>query len=165
MSRSFERSGATYRSRVDTWLGVALVLSFAVGIFGAIQLVGAESAGDRLMGVVTLLILGAVGSLVVPVRYRITDRDLVIRSGVRRLRVPLDSIERVTPSRSVLASPALSLDRLAVRYRTGRFAAPEIHISPDRRERFLAQLAAAAGLRAEGDTLVRPEEGRETARG
>jgi hypothetical protein len=87
-----------------------------------------------------------VGAVVVPVRYHITGRELVVRSGVWKIRVPLRSILRVAPSPSVLSNPALSRDRLAVQYQKSRFSRPEILISPVRQDGFLRELGAAAGL-------------------
>jgi hypothetical protein len=136
---------------------VVVLLSFAAGVFVSVALLLEGTTEGRVVAALTLLILGGVGAIVFPVRYRITNDELVVHSGVWTIRVPLHTIERVAPSRSVLSSPALSLDRIAVQYRKSRFSRPEILISPVRRHEFLEELAGAAGLEARDDAWVRPE--------
>ena len=59
----------------------------------------------------------------------------------------------VHPTRNPAGSPALSLDRLRVQYGQGFFKG--VMISPVDRNRFLDELAQKAGLKREGDRLVR----------
>lgn len=85
--------------------------------------------------------------------YTVTDERLIIRSGPFRWRVVLDAIHSVEPSHSLLSSPAVSLDRLRVRYGPSRRS---VLISPDDTERFLWDLAVRApGLELVGDRLRR----------
>jgi hypothetical protein len=68
--------------------------------------------------------------------YYVIDGDtLTIRSSFIRWRVPIRDIRSITPTRSAISSPALSLDRLRIDY--GR---KSILISPEDRERFIAML-------------------------
>ena len=70
-------------------------------------------------------------------------------------KIPLASIQRVSPSHDLLASPALSIDRLRVDYRQNgkqRF----ILISPRDKPGFLRDLAqSAGGLEVREDGIVR----------
>lgn len=89
--------------------------------------------------------------------YRFEDGALLARSGPFRWRIPLGEIVEVLPTRSPLASPALSLDRLEVRYgRDGILLDGILLISPEDPERFLRDLMARNPfLRWRGDRLVR----------
>ena len=131
---------AVYRSKIDRWLVVLLIVTGAVP---TIALTGAVFYEPRLLEVwwVFLILAATIGLVLwifLSTYYEIDGRDLVVRSGPFRWRVPLDSIESVRPSRNPLSSPALSLDRLEVRYGAGKW----LLISPRDRERFLADLAA-----------------------
>ncbi len=145
-SHAGSQRNSVYPSKVDVWVGALIMISLAAGLCAAFALFRTESVGDRFVAALTLLLLGGVGAIIFPVRYHITEQELLVQSGVWKIRVPLHSILRVVPSRSVLASPALSIDRLAVQYQKSRFSRPEILISPVRREEFLREIGAAAGL-------------------
>lgn len=100
-----------------------------------------------------LLVLGIYFGLVFPMRYGLDDTHLYVRFGLCRPRIPLADISEVYPTRNPLSSPALSLDRLPVQYGQGFFKA--VMISPANRNGFLDDLAQKAGLKREGDRLVR----------
>lgn len=89
----------------------------------------------------------------IPIRYGIEDNWLIIRFGVVRRRIPLSDIREVHPTHNPLSSPALSLDRLAIRIDDGYMGMSLI--SPAQREEFLTLLASSAVLAREGDRLVR----------
>lgn len=150
MSHSARRH--EYRSVVDGWIAVTLVGTLGICLFAAYRML---NSGSVVEAVVLLLVLAGVGSLLVPVRYTIAADELVIRSGVWKIRIALRTIRRVYPSGSLLASPALSMDRLAVEYGAGGHSRPTVYISPRGREQFLDVLAQAAGLERRGDELVR----------
>ncbi len=69
--------------------------------------------------------------------YLIDAGTLIIRSSIFSWRVPIADIRSITPTRSALSSPALSLDRLRIDY--GRKA---IMVSPVDRHRFIESLRA-----------------------
>jgi len=145
----------TYRSRVDWWLALLLVAVPAISVGTAILL---TLSGDALQAAIGwLAVLGVIGlyvALVWPVRYELASDELVVRFGFMRTRVPYARIRGVVPSRSVLAAPALSLDRLALDI--GQ--ALPLTISPDDRDGFLDDLAARVpGVVRDGSALVRPE--------
>jgi len=79
-----------------------------------------------------------------------------VQAGVWKRQIPADSIRRVYASRSLISSPALSMDRIAVEYRATQFSRPTIYISPVRTEEFLQELAGAAGLEFDGREWVHP---------
>lgn len=111
----------TFRSAIDAWFYV-LALGLPVVVIGAI-LVSLEKydlSTIPVVGVVALISLGLPVWLMLSTRYVIEDGTLRVRSGPFRWTIPLRDIRSVEPSRSVLSSPALSLDRLKIRYGAGR---------------------------------------------
>lgn len=141
-----------YQSKIDWWLGALLVFMLVTAVGTAIGLQLGGDGGAPIVG--WLVLLGVVALYVVvvwPVAYELTGDAIVVRFGLIRSRIAYRSIRGVKPTRSILASPALSLDRLAID--TGGSLAPMI--SPADRDGFLADLAARAShLVREGDRLL-----------
>ncbi len=143
-----------YPSKVDWWLAPILCVPpmAAVAVCVAFALSG-DTTG-LLVGLAMVLVVSAIYfGLVFPMRYGINDTHLLVRFGICRQRVPLPDISEVRPTRNPLSSPALSLDRLHVRFGDSLFKA--VMISPADRSRFLDELARKAGLKREGDRLFR----------
>jgi hypothetical protein len=144
-----------YPSKIDRWLAGALsappvavaVICFASARAGSMPGLAVGAALGALVG-------GIYFGLVLPMRYGLSDSQLVVRFGIRRLRIPLATISEVTPTANPLGSPALSLDRLRVRS-DHQGAVRAVMISPTDRSRFLDELALKAGLKREGDRLFR----------
>ncbi|GAB4277589.1 MAG: hypothetical protein Kow0056_09190 [Coriobacteriia bacterium] len=143
-----------FPSKVDWWLGVLLAVAPGICVYILLaSLVTSDQEGIT-AGLTSCAFIGAIYLLlVIPVRYGIGPDTLIIRFGVVRQQVRLGDIVEVKPTNNPLSSPALSLDRLAVR--TGKGPFRTTMISPDERDTFLAMLATAAGLEREGDRLVR----------
>lgn len=122
----------TYPSRVDSWVGIVLLLVPAGLLLEAIVLrslfVGAVAACVPLVYVL----------VVFPTNYELSPDALTIRSGVIRTVIPYQEIHRVRASRSWLSAPALSLDRLEIAYGSSRTTL----VSPRDRAAFLRDLSA-----------------------
>ena len=73
------------------------------------------------------------------ITYEIRDTDLLVRSGPFRWKINLEDIRSIQPSHSLISSPALSLDRLEIRYGSGQV----ILISPKDHAAFIDQLATS----------------------
>jgi hypothetical protein len=140
-----------FSSKIDWWLGVLLAVSPAVALLAAMSAPESERS-EALLGLVVLAVVYV--GLVFPMRYGITDSHLIVRHGFVKKRIELASIRSVTPTRSPLSSPALSLDRLRVTFGTGLFK--RLLISPADKRRFLVELALRARLLRDGDGLTRP---------
>lgn len=144
-----------YRSKRDLWL-MALFVVFGIGIAaGAIATLLASGSvlGRLLTALVRFAAVAFVAWLVFGTSYTLTDLAIRVRSGPFHWTVPYDAITGVTPTRNPLSSPALSLDRIRIRYRGSGFG---LIISPEPRAEFLRDLAARSpGLRLDGDRLVR----------
>lgn len=145
-----------YRSKKDLWLfGLvwgAVLAPLAVGLFNL--LAGNAEVGWSLLrtGVV---VAAAVLLTTFPLNYEIAAGELVARSGFMRWRVPLNSIQEVSPSRNPASSPAWSLDRLRVEYLKGN-SARTLYVSPEDKAAFLFDLVEETpGLELRGDRAVR----------
>lgn len=141
-----------YRSRVDWWLGLLIVAVPATSLVAALALHADGQHGEALIAWAVLAgVLVLYAAVVWPVEYVLERDALVIRFGIVRSRVPYRSIRSVRPSRSLLASPALSLNRLAID--TG--AALPVTISPADASGFLDAIAGRVPhvVRA-GDELI-----------
>lgn len=111
----------TYSSRIDVWLVVMLLGSagFVIAVVGAALLRGEFPV---LLAVPTLAIGVALPIwTLLGTRYVLADDFLRIRCGPFRWRIALAEITAMTRTRSPLASPALSLQRLRIDYgRSGK---------------------------------------------
>jgi len=81
--------------------------------------------------VVALLIWMSIGTY-----YSVDKNTLKIVAGPIRWKVPIDEITSVERTRSPISSPALSLDRLRIRY-SGK---KSVMISPADKKRFMKAL-------------------------
>lgn len=132
-----------YRSKVDRWLKAALLLA-ALSCTVAVLAPGLAGAPLLTLAVSPMLLVG-VGLplwLLNSTFYVLGERDLEARCGPFKWIVPLGEIRGVVATRSALASPALSLDRLRIDYGRDRF----ILVSPDNQQAFLAELRRRSGI-------------------
>ncbi len=132
-------SAKTYASKVDLWLLLVLLACIAAVVYSGYHLVRHGSGmGHWLISLFNLALgAGLPLWLLVSTRYTLTREQLLVRSAFLRWHIPLASITQVTPSHSFISGPALSLDRLAIRY--GHYR--EILISPKHQNEFLQHLA------------------------
>lgn len=145
---------SVYYSKIDAWVGVLIAGTFGLGLYLTVR---AALTGALILATLLVAVLAVIAAFMFPTRYIITPQELVVQGGLVRSRVPLERIHRIYPHRSVIASPAMSLDRLAVEYRTGRFNRPTVWISPKDKDRFLEEIASMAGLAKRGTEFVRLE--------
>ena len=127
-----------FPSKIDAWLVVLLVIAIAGVLAGFIGVVleNEEPVVTIFMGAVMLLIVLLIVSLLFRTYYSVEGETLRIVSGPFRWRVPIAEIESLELTRNPLSSPALSLDRLRVRY-SGK---KSIMISPADKQRFAKAL-------------------------
>ena len=124
-----------FRTKVDRWILVLLVVVIIVQIVAVGS--AALQAGDPLvMTGLILAMIGIVGLMVwlmVGTHYTVDRGTIRIRSGPFWWTVPIDQITSVKATRSLLSSPALSLDRISIHYgKRGR-----IMVSPADKAGFL----------------------------
>lgn len=147
-------AAAVYPSKRDLWIAALLWVTVLILLFGA--WVVWQAPGEPLyrlgLTAVFALFAGFIVSILHGTRYELRGEELVVRSGPIRWSRSVHAIREVTPTRSPLSSPALSLDRLAIRVRGARVP---VLVSPAAREEFLADLLRRAPhLERRGDGLV-----------
>jgi membrane protein YdbS with pleckstrin-like domain len=124
-----------FRSKVDSWFRVVIVFVIATEL--GVIVGAAVSVRDPLTttGIIlgSLAVLALLLSVLLNTSYTVDRGVLRARSGPLCWKVPVDQIQSVEMTRSPLSSPALSLDRLRIRYGKGRF----ILVSPADKAGFL----------------------------
>lgn len=88
---------------------------------------------DPVIAIIFVPIVGFVAWLWTGTGYTVTEEDLKIKSGPIRLTIPLEKITSLEHTRNPISSPALSLDRLEIKYAEGKYAI----ISPLDKEGFI----------------------------
>lgn len=129
-----------FKSAVDGWY---YLLTFGVPLL-CLGLLFAVIDAESPMIVfpilaVLLLTLALPAWLLLSTQYRVDHDTLNIRSGPFTWTIPLSDIHSVRPSRSLLSSPALSLNRLEIKYGNGN----SILISPQDTTGFLVAIKQA----------------------
>ncbi len=141
-----------FPSKVDRWVKALLVLAPVAAFFGIFHYTALML---DLPNVIAIAVgLSVIYVFVFPMRYGISADQLIIRCGLVRLRLGLEKILLVQPSRSLTGAPALSLDRLKISSTPGTNF-DKLVISPADREGFLTMLAQRSGLSRRGDYLAR----------
>jgi hypothetical protein len=129
-----------FPSKVDWWIAALMILPLAVsiGVVGSALAANPPLPALFLLVGIEVLVLALIVATVRSTRYEVTGREVIVRSPPFRWRIEIERIESIRPSRSAASSPALSLDRLEIRYDGDR----RILVSPRDREGFLAAVVA-----------------------
>jgi hypothetical protein len=104
-------------SKVD-WLFL-LSFVFAIAIMLGVSAIAIKHGGSGMVisvAVPGLMVVILPVWLLLTTRYTITDSELRVRSGPVDRHIALQDITGINPTRAARSSPALSLDRLEVRY-------------------------------------------------
>ena len=127
-----------FASKVDGWLPgvfVAVVLVQILALAAAMAESGAP-AGILIGVAVLLLTVGLFTWLLRSTYYEVSGETLRIVCGPFRQRITIADIATIEPTRSALSSPALSLDRLRIRYGKNR----RVLVSPADKRGFVRAL-------------------------
>ncbi|MDP6778216.1 MAG: PH domain-containing protein [Candidatus Latescibacteria bacterium] len=143
-----------YPSKRDRWIVWVLWICVLVLLFVAAH--GLVRSGFRtsmlIVAAVCLLSVWTTLATLYGTSYVLSSDRLLVRSWLFRWRVDLSAITEVSPTRSSLSGPALSLDRLQIKYRG---SSGGLQISPVDKRGFLEDLVARAPyLELEGDRAV-----------
>ena len=84
-------------------------------------------------------VLSVLASL--PVRYQVTGREILVRSGLLRWTIPIADLHRACATRGLRPAPALSMQRLRLDFQKGDRVC-SLHISPVDPQAFLEALVA-----------------------
>ncbi len=126
-----------YRSKVDLWLVIVAVAAPIVLLDFILDGVNTADIFAELMAVaIVVAVLGIFAWLYFSTRYTITGDFLMVKAGPFSWIIPIEDISSIEPTRNPASSPALSLDRLLIRY--GKSA--ELIISPKDKEAFMTEL-------------------------
>lgn len=149
------RTARTFPTRVDRWLGVVaagyVLVALGLPAWHLGSALGSSRPVDYVVIAFPLAVLAVIWLVSYPCEYTLEGKQLIVRSGMLRTRIPLLAITGVRPSHSIASAPAWSLDRLEISYgRTQR-----VVISPKGKAEFLEELQARTPhLVWAGDTLV-----------
>lgn len=119
-----------YKSKVDKWLGLPLIYP----IFKSIQSIfdGEMFGYLALIGIIFVILFVSKTT-----RYIISEDKLNIKSmWIVNDKIEINSIRKIEKSNSILSAPALSLDRLVIKY--NKF--DEIYISPKEKQLFVNEV-------------------------
>lgn len=130
-----------FESRRDRWLVLLLrvIPVVVLAMVGGAWFVSHHDLRGPIAGAVIVIVVELVffESILRSTYYVVQGQTLTIRSSFITWRVPVREIRSITPTRSAVSSPALSLDRLRIEY-----GERWIMVSPDRRVEFIEALRA-----------------------
>jgi membrane protein YdbS with pleckstrin-like domain len=128
----------TFKSKIDRWILVVLILLLVVdfGLIVSIALHPENPAVTTGIILACIAAMGLIASLLARTHYTVDNNTLRIVSGPFRWTVLINQISSVSASKSPLSAPALSLDRLEIRYGKRR----RIVVSPADRKGFLSAI-------------------------
>lgn len=135
-------SAKRFQSKVDRWLAAVLILSLLMMLAALIAMTTEVLREPSLVVAIVLVILGIVliAWVGLATYYEVNRTTLKVVSGPIRWRIPLADITAVEETRSPLSAPALSLDRLRIRYGDKR----SIVVSPKDKAKFIKKLGLGA---------------------
>jgi len=121
-----------FRSKIDLWLIIVMIASILLCIVLALG----KPTAMMIAGSTAIFLAALFGWLGWATRYVVETNALTIHTGFYKIRIPLETIKSATPSRNLLASPALSLDRLMIKYGPNK----SVLVSPKDKSGFLAAI-------------------------
>jgi hypothetical protein len=128
-----------FKSAVDWWFYLVIIVAIAIVLIAVIPAVHSGEL-SVVSGAATIFVSLALPTwLLFSTSYRIDAKTLLVRSGPFTWTVPLNEVQSISPSRSVLSAPALSLNRLEIQYGRGK----RILVSPADQEAFIDAMNSA----------------------
>ena len=119
-----------YKSKIDWWLGLPLLYPIFLSVSSMIE---GKWMGYIGISVIILLIF----FISKTTRYIKNENQLIVKSMfIVNERIEINKIRKIEKTNSILSSPALSLDRIAVQY--NKF--DEVYISPKEKQLFVEEL-------------------------
>ena len=119
-----------YKSKIDWWLGLVLVYPIFRSVASII-----EGEWIGYLGIVLCLL--SIVFISKSTRYIIAENQLIVKCMfIVNDRIEISKIRKIEKTNSILSSPALSLDRIAIKF--NKF--DEVYISPKDRQTFIEDL-------------------------
>ncbi|WLW65182.1 MULTISPECIES: PH domain-containing protein [unclassified Psychrobacter] len=125
---------AVFTSKIDFWLAFLILGSSLLLILVPVwEWMYNNSSIKRILFISLFTMPGAILLLLIffNVKYSLSDDELFVKNGFSTQSIPLKDIIYIIPTNSMLSAPALSLDRIEIRYEGG-----SIVISPKDKEGF-----------------------------
>ena len=126
-----------YSTKIDWW--IIFVLGFImVFVFCILLWIGIEW---WIVLIIALPLFGLVGLSICQISYVIKDDELGVKTDVIWRWYPIEKIKEVRKVKSILAAPAMSFTRVAIKFERGttKTAVP-LEISPKDRDKFIQDL-------------------------
>ena len=119
-----------YKSKIDWWLGLPLLYPIFLSVSSMI-----EGEWIGYVGMITILLF--IVFISKSTRYIIVENQLIVKCMfIVNDRIEISKIRKIEKTNPLLSSPALSLDRIAIRY--NKF--DEVYISPKEKQAFVDEL-------------------------
>lgn|GEM_PF-211234 len=122
-----------FSSKRDTWIGLLLWIPIIAGLVLTTWIPFTNGQYDPTGSFIFVPIVAFIAWLWFGTGYRVTDDELKIKCGPIRQTIPLKEITNIKNTRNPISSPALSLDRLEIKFGESKIAI----ISPQDKERFI----------------------------
>jgi hypothetical protein len=121
---------SVFKSKIDWWLGLPLLYPIFLSVSSMI-----EGKWIGYLGISIIIFLIVFVSKTT--RYIINENHLIVKSMfIVNEKIEINKIRKMEKTNSILSSPALSLDRIAIRY--NKF--DEVYISPKEKQLFVEEL-------------------------
>lgn len=127
-----------YNSKIGWWVYAIIPIYFLCSMTGPIL-----SHSDYLIAVIlTIPFCAFLFTLIFTTKYAIRGNELGVRSFYRWSWFPIDNIESIRQTKSILTSAALSTDRIAIKFKDRKIlkSAAPLEISPKHRAEFISEL-------------------------
>ncbi len=108
-----------FKSKIDWWILLLLLFGLAMMPVALVAVMLDETVDDTTRVVTSFAVIMGMTlmvSVMIRTHYTVQYGQLRIVSGPFGWTIPLDQITEVTETRNPLSSPAMSLDRLKIRY-------------------------------------------------
>ena len=131
-----------FDSKIDILLAIILVSCALVCLLAALKLLSGPGSAMPYLLFIIIVTVGTILPLwlLAATYYLVDDSVLKIISGPFRWQIKLADIHNITPSDSPLSGPALSFDRLAIHYASGK----QLLVSPKDQQAFIEALQKSA---------------------
>ena len=141
---------AVFTSKIDLWLAFLILGSGLLLILVPVwEWIYNDSSTRRILFISLLTIPGAILLLLIffNIKYSLSEDELFVKNGFSTQSIPLKDITHIIPTNSMLSAPALSLDRIEIKYKGG-----SIVISPKDKEGFYRAIQERVpALETDGD--------------
>lgn len=119
-----------YKSKIDWWMSLVLVYPIFRSILSIIE-------GEWIGYLGILMCLGFIFFISKSTRYIIEEDQLTVKCMfIVNNKIAISKIKKIEKTNSILSSPALSLDRISIKF--NKF--DEVYISPKEKQSFLNDL-------------------------